>query len=163
MRASKRHHVSVSTDVKHGAGGTRLLVLVTVTTPLGWGRVVLSGPVGSEPGPARGSAGPSVAPASAPALNRAAAVPATQEVLPATDPLTPDPALLSPGDTAPRVRVVQARLRQLGWYAGRVTDHYGPRTATAAKGFQAKRRLPVLGYVAQPTLDRLRAVTRKPN
>src|SRR3954454_23290226 len=158
MKASKRHDVSVSTQVKHGAAVTRFLVLVAVITALGWGSVVLSGPVES----ATGSAGPSVASAAAPVLSRAAAVPAAQVVLPATGPLTPDPALLSPGDTAPRVRVVQARLRQLGWYAGRVTDHYGPRTTTAVKAFQARRHLPVLGYVDQPTLDRLRALTRKP-
>src|SRR3954467_15932653 len=107
MKASKRHDVSVSTQVKHGAAVTRFLVLVAVITALGWGSVVLSGPVESAPG----SSGPSVASAAAPVLSRAAAVPAAQVVLPATGPLTPDPALLSPGDTAPLVRAVQARRR----------------------------------------------------
>ncbi|MGZ4611192.1 MAG: L,D-transpeptidase family protein [Actinomycetes bacterium] len=141
----------MSTHVKHGAAVTRFVVLVAVVTGLGWSSVVLSGPVGT----ATASDTPAVAPA-------AEVVPAAQVVIPATDPLTPDPALLSQGDTAPRVRVVQARLRQLGWYAGKVTDHYGPRTTTAVRDFQTRHRLTVLGYVDRPTLDALRASTRTP-
>jgi hypothetical protein len=89
-------------------------------------------------------------------------VPPAQQVLPATDPLTPSPALLEAGDTGRTVRALQARLRQIGWYAGKVTNRYGPRTTTAVKGFQAKRNLPVLGYVDRATMERLRAMTHKP-
>ncbi len=79
-------------------------------------------------------------------------------------PLAPAPpaALLSPGDESPEVRVLQARLRQIQWYAGEVTDTYGPQTAAAVKGFQVKRGLPVLGYVDAATRSRLEAMTRPP-
>ncbi|HEX2892972.1 MAG TPA: L,D-transpeptidase family protein [Marmoricola sp.] len=86
----------------------------------------------------------------------------TPQVLPASEPLTPDPALLKQGDTGPRVRVVQARLRQLGWYAGTVTNRYNPRTTAAVRGFQVKRKLPVTGSLDRPTLQRLRAMTHRP-
>jgi len=153
----------VSTEVKNGAGVTRFLVLVAAITGVGCASVVLSGPVGSASAETSRSQAATTVQGAAVSPVAQAAVPAVQQVLPASDPLTPDPAVLSPGDTSSRVRVVQARLRQLGWYAGRVSDHYGPRTTTAVKGFQARHRLPVLGYVDQPTLDRLRAITRRPN
>jgi peptidoglycan hydrolase-like protein with peptidoglycan-binding domain len=109
-------------------------------------------------------AGPTATAAGAPASpsSQPAALPVAQQILPAADPLTPDPAILEPGDRGPRVRVLQARLRQIGWYAGKVTNRYGPRTTTAVKGFQAKRKLPVLGYVDRSTIERLRAMTHKP-
>ena len=96
------------------------------------------------------------------ASSQPAAKPAPQQVLPATPPLTPRPVLLEPGDTGPKVRALQARLRQLAWYAGDVTDTYGPRTTAAVKGFQAKRGLPRLGYVDAPTMRRLKSMTHAP-
>jgi len=83
-------------------------------------------------------------------------------VLPAPAPLTPSPALLEPGDHGTKVRALQARLRQIGWYAGKVTDTYGKKTTTAVTGFQAKRGLPALGTVDRPTLKRLKAMTHRP-
>lgn len=77
-------------------------------------------------------------------------------------PAAPPPALLEPGDKSAEVRVLQARLRQIQWYAGEVTDTYDANTASAVKGFQAKRGLPVLGYVDATTLERLESMTRPP-
>jgi peptidoglycan hydrolase-like protein with peptidoglycan-binding domain len=72
------------------------------------------------------------------------------------------PALFSAGDSSPQVREIQARLRQIGWFFGDVTDSYGDQTTTAVEGFQAKRMIPVTGEVDQRTLDLLQGMTREP-
>lgn len=77
--------------------------------------------------------------------------------------MRPGPRLLGPGDEGKQVRELQARLRQIAWFSGDVTDHYGSVTETAVRGFQAKRGIPVTGYVDQRTLDRLRDMTREPS
>ncbi len=74
----------------------------------------------------------------------------------------PGPRLLGPGDTGAEVRELQARLRQIAWYAGDVTDTYGTVTTAAIKGFQAKREIAVTGYVDQRTMTRLEDMTRTP-
>jgi peptidoglycan hydrolase-like protein with peptidoglycan-binding domain len=146
--------------VSRGAGVTRFVVVLLAVSGLGYG-VTLTGAHGTSSAQREPVAVRSVSPSSQPA-----AVPASQQVLPAADPLTPaptpPPAVLQRGDTGPRVRALQARLRQIAWYAGKVTNRYGPRTTTAVKGFQAKRKLPVLGYVDRATMQRLRAMTHKP-
>jgi peptidoglycan hydrolase-like protein with peptidoglycan-binding domain len=75
---------------------------------------------------------------------------------------TPGRALLERGDTGMWVRQVQARLRQVRWYDGRVTGRYARSTVTAVEGFQAKRRIPVTGQVDRRTLTRLKEMTRTP-
>jgi hypothetical protein len=85
--------------------------------------------------------------------------------LPASRPqVTPEPGprLLGPGDSGSKVRDLQARLRQISWYVGDVTDDYGSSTTAAVKGFQAKREIAVTGEVDRRTLDRLGAMTRTP-
>ena len=72
------------------------------------------------------------------------------------------PALLRAGDTGRDVRLVQARLRQIAWFSGDVTDHYGEQTADSVRGFQAKRRIPVTGWVDRRTLDLLVGMTSEP-
>jgi peptidoglycan hydrolase-like protein with peptidoglycan-binding domain len=72
------------------------------------------------------------------------------------------PPLLQPGDHGPEVRELQARLRQIDWFSGDVTDFYGPQTTESVRGFQAKREIAVTGYVDQETRDRLRAMTHEP-
>ena len=54
---------------------------------------------------------------------------------------------MRPGDSSPQVRELQARLRQIAWFYGDVTDYYGDQTVTAVKGFQAKRGYPASGVV----------------
>lgn len=76
--------------------------------------------------------------------------------------LTPGPAILGPGDSGDDVRELQARLKQIGWYAGDVTPHYGDITTAAVKGFQVKREIPETGEVDQRTWDRLKEMTSKP-
>ncbi|MEV5003406.1 L,D-transpeptidase family protein [Nocardioides sp. LML1-1-1.1] len=72
------------------------------------------------------------------------------------------PALLSPGDEGAEVRELQARLKQIAWFSGDVTDHYGDVTTEAVRGFQAKRGIAVTGAVDQRTLDLLHQMTREP-
>ena len=74
----------------------------------------------------------------------------------------PGPRILGPGDQGTKVRDLQARLRQIAWFSGNVTDDYGTSTTAAVKGFQDKREIAVTGYVDQRTLDRLNAMTRTP-
>jgi len=76
--------------------------------------------------------------------------------------LTPGPALLKQGSTGAKVRDLQSRLKQIGWWSGDVSDSYGPSTAAAVKQFQDKRQIPVTGEVDQRTLDKLNAMTRTP-
>ncbi len=72
-------------------------------------------------------------------------------------------AILKRGSTGLRVRDLQARLKQIGWYSASVTGNYGSLTVAGVRGFQAKRRIPVTGEVDQRTLDRLRAMTHTPS
>jgi lipoprotein-anchoring transpeptidase ErfK/SrfK len=74
----------------------------------------------------------------------------------------PGPRILGTGDHSAKVRDLQARLRQIAWYSGNVTDDYGPATTAAVKGFQQKREIAVTGYVDRRTMDRLAAMTRTP-
>jgi hypothetical protein len=175
MERQNRHDVRVASKVNRGAGVARFLVVLLAVGGLGYGVITFTGGLGT----ARAASAPDDQSSqrvevSAPVVSSSpqpAAVPA-QAILPATDPLTPTttptttptptPVILERGDEGRKVRALQARLRQIGWYAGKVTDHYGPRTTKAVNGFQAKRGLPVLGYVDRPTMDRLRAMTHRP-
>jgi hypothetical protein len=104
--------------------------------------------------------------AAAPELSaRDAAAPAASEpfvLLPAPATLKLRPPLLRRGDHGPRVRELQARLRQLAWFFGDVDDDYGRSTVVAVKGFQDKRGLAVTGYVDRLTQQRLLAMTSQP-
>ena len=98
------------------------------------------------------------------------ASPTTGPSVPATTPPpgpppspTPTPrVLLRPGDSGPAVRALQARLRQIGWFDGDVTDYYGTRTTAAVRGFQTKRGLAATGLLDEPTWQRLVAMTHPP-
>ena len=72
------------------------------------------------------------------------------------------PALLEQGSKGAKVQELQARLKQIGWFSGKVTTHYGSATADAVKQFQAKRGIPTTGEVDQRTLDLLHGMTRQP-
>lgn len=76
--------------------------------------------------------------------------------------MTAGPALFKKGSEGEAVKKVQARLKQAGWFSGKITGYYGDETAAAVKGFQAKREIPVNGEVDQRTLDKLTGMTREP-
>jgi Putative peptidoglycan binding domain/L,D-transpeptidase catalytic domain len=86
---------------------------------------------------------------------------------PATATSTPTPtptrtALYLAGDASEGVRELQARLKQLQWYAPEITGEFDTVTLEAVTGFQAKRGLPATGEVDQATWDRLVDMTRQP-
>ena len=72
------------------------------------------------------------------------------------------PALFERGDDGRQVREIQARLRQIAWFFGNVSNHYGDQTVSAVRGFQAKRQVPVTGKVDRRTLQLLEGMTREP-
>jgi hypothetical protein len=72
------------------------------------------------------------------------------------------PPLFQAGDQSRDVRRVQARLRQIAWFTGDVSDLFGERTVQAVRGFQAKRHVPVTGRVDRRTLDLLTSMTGDP-
>ncbi|MFL6109626.1 MAG: peptidoglycan-binding protein, partial [Marmoricola sp.] len=151
----------METEVKRGAKVAMFLVLVALVGGLGLGVAEATGGLDRRsPAPAP-AAHTAVRPSAQSAPQVAQQVP-VQQVQPVTAPPSPPAAVLRPGDTGRKVRVLQSRLRQIAWYAGKVTDTYGPRTAAAVRGFQTKRGLPRLGYVDAATMDRLTAMTRRP-
>jgi lipoprotein-anchoring transpeptidase ErfK/SrfK len=106
----------------------------------------------------------STTPDETPTTEPTTATPPTETATPTTTTTTAKPGkiVLQPGDHGPKVRALQARLRQIGWFEGDVSDNYGPRTTAAVKGFQGKRGFPVTGIVDQRTWDRLLSMTRTP-
>ena len=76
--------------------------------------------------------------------------------------LVPGPSLLRQGDQGEKVKDLQARLKQVGWYDVPVDGVYSDATANGVRGFQRKRGIPATGEVDQRTLDRLTGMTRKP-
>lgn len=165
----------MGTQVKRGAGVAMVVALVAAIGTLGYGVSAAASKIESTPSDTAGiSAPPAPSPAGNPSTGTS--VPAPETPVPTTSPTSepaapetpepeapaPAPPVLSPGDKGPEVRDLQARLRQIDWYAGKVTDTYGDLTAEAVRGFQAKRGLPDLGYVDKATLKRLHAMTREP-
>jgi len=119
-------------------------------------------PTSTAPAPPTSpNSAPSTTPPSAPATTPST-TPSAPAGKPAPHRLQPGKQLLGPGDNGPQVRALQARLRQIAWISGDVTDHYGPSTTAAVKGFQAKRGIPVTGYVDHRTQTRLAAMTHEP-
>ncbi|SDV01398.1 Peptidoglycan-binding (PGRP) domain of peptidoglycan hydrolases-containing protein [Microlunatus sagamiharensis] len=76
--------------------------------------------------------------------------------------LRPGKAIYRQGSSGDKVRDLQARLKQIGWFSGSVTGTYGRATASGVKGFQGKRAIPVTGDVDARTWSRLTAMTRTP-
>ncbi len=162
-----------------GAGLSRLAGVAMVTgvvlgtSALGYGVARASGGAGlgwSRSDVASTAERPSTTPAPAPSASPGPKVTRTPRrqvsaPLPSARPSATPPAgprILGPGDESAKVRDLQARLRQIAWFYGNVTDSYGPNTTAAVKGFQAKRKIAVTGYVDQRTLDRLHGMTRTP-
>ena len=112
------------------------------------GEVSSSSVVSSPAEPTPASAEPSESPS-----------PASQSTPPATASVA---ALLSPGDSGDKVRELQHRLLQIGWFEGQISGSFDDKTKLGVEGFQAKRGLPVLGFVDQATMDNLTSMTRKP-
>lgn len=72
-------------------------------------------------------------------------------------------AMWKQGSSGTKVREIQARLKQVGWFSGNVTENYGSQTVSSVKGFQGKRNIPTTGEVDKRTWGRLVAMTRTPS
>lgn len=84
---------------------------------------------------------------------------------PSSSPTSAQPAakvLMKDGDESEKVRELQARLRQVGYFDRAPTGFYGTMTAGAVKAFQKKRELPQTGSVDETTWQRLLGMTHKP-
>lgn len=140
------------------------VVLVAAVGALGYGVAAATSQIEVSPRPA-GIPSNTATPTS-PAIQpspQSAPKPVPQQVRPDSQVAEPKPKpILKPGDVGPKVRELQARLRQIAWYSGKVTNTYGKSTTKAVRGFQVKRGLPALGYVDRPTLKRLHDMTRQP-
>ncbi|WP_156723176.1 L,D-transpeptidase family protein [Streptomyces apocyni] len=127
---------------------------------------------GKRPPPLTSSPSPPSPPGTRPAKTPTTAPTATPTASPTTAPTTAParskaaPALkvlLAEGDQGERVRELQARLRQIGWFGGPgPTGRYDAATVSAVKGFQAKRGLPATGETDEASWRRLLDMTRKP-
>ncbi|MFK8911882.1 peptidoglycan-binding protein [Streptomyces sp. YS-3] len=81
----------------------------------------------------------------------------------ATTAARPQPkVLMAAGSSGARVKELQARLAQVGWFDDTPTGTYGSVTTTAVKGFQGKRGLPATGSADTATWQRLAQMTTKP-
>ena len=113
---------------------------------------------------------PVEAPVETPASPPPSAVPTTEAPAPEPAPeptpeSAPEPApvvMLSVGDTGSKVRSLQARLRQVGWFSGDVSDRYGQKTKEAVRGFQAKRGYTATGALDERTWDKLVSMSHRP-
>ncbi|MFJ9854559.1 peptidoglycan-binding protein [Streptomyces sp. NPDC101150] len=75
----------------------------------------------------------------------------------------PHRPVAAPGYQGARVRELQARLTQLGFFGRSPTGYYGPVTATAVRAFQKRQKLPRTGTVPSATWRALRARTHAPS
>ncbi|MEU1615673.1 L,D-transpeptidase family protein [Streptomyces sp. NPDC005722] len=116
-------------------------------------------------GTASPSASPSTSPSTAPSTGSAsptASASASATKKPKAD-RTPRPVVvIARGSTSARVRELQARLKQLGFFGRNPTGYYGDVTVSAVRAFQSRNKLPVTGTVTDKTWAKLRSVTRQP-
>ncbi len=93
------------------------------------------------------------------ALYGADAVPAPAAAAPTDPPTAATPAasfeVLKSGSKGDRVRQVQERLKELGYYEGEIDGKYGPGTKSAVYRFQNAHGLSADSVVGQITWDRL--------
>ncbi|MGW0530627.1 L,D-transpeptidase family protein [Streptomyces sp. NPDC003032] len=164
---------------KGGLGKGALSVgAVTVLALVAGCKPVVVDPDGGRPGEegARGagakphvSAAPTLPPPSPRASTRAStapppapAPPAPSASRPSAHPAPAPRTLMRAGERGGKVRELQARLRQIGWFRVHPTGTYGAHTAGAVKAFQGKRGLPATGRTDTVTWQRLLGMTREP-
>ncbi len=78
------------------------------------------------------------------------------------DVVRPGRTLYEQGSNGDKVRELQARLKQIGWFSGSVTSTHGSATESSVAGFQKKRGRPVTGRVDARTWSRLVVMIRTP-
>ncbi|MFE5853871.1 L,D-transpeptidase family protein [Streptomyces sp. NPDC056500] len=111
----------------------------------------------------RGSAAPDGAPSAPPSATQSSSPTIDARPEPSEEPsASPAEVLMSEGAQGGRVRELQARLAQIGWFDDAPTGVYGRITVAAVKGFQAKRGLPADGATDTVTWHRLLGMTTEP-
>jgi hypothetical protein len=70
--------------------------------------------------------------------------------------------MMSVGSSGARVRELQARLGQLGFFSRTPTGYYGSVTRHAVSDFQERHALAATGGVSRATWARIRSLTRQP-
>ncbi|MGW2016227.1 L,D-transpeptidase family protein [Streptomyces sp. NPDC001927] len=151
--------------------GRALMATVAVAIATGCTAQAAGGSGGSGSSPSTGGK-PSTS-ASAPATETPSTPPSgtpttddkPSSATPSASATTPQPAgkvLMKDGDETEKVRELQARLRQIGYFDRAPTGFYGSITGKAVKAFQKKRELPETGSVDEVTWQKLTAMTRKP-
>ncbi|MEU9999404.1 L,D-transpeptidase family protein [Streptomyces sp. NPDC050848] len=149
------------------------MATVAVAIATGCTAQAAGGSGGSSASPSTGGK-PSTS-ASAPATDEPTSAPTSPSGTPTTDdkpsatpsasPTSAQPVgkvLMKDGDENEKVRELQARLRQIGYFDRAPTGFYGSITGSAVKAFQKKRELPQSGSVDEVTWQKLTAMTRKP-
>lgn len=131
----------------------------TTSKPRATGQTPVPDPTRPPSTPSSTRPSPPRAPVQPASDTRPGSAPDTRTIEPAPAP----EIVLAPGDVGATVRTLQARLRQIGWFTGDVTNTYGPTTAAAVRGFQARRGLDATGAVDRGTWDALRSMTRRPS
>ncbi|WP_331620949.1 L,D-transpeptidase family protein [Streptomyces sp.] len=110
---------------------------------------------------------PTTAPPTTPVPTTPVRTPVPTPVPTTTAPSTPPvaPALMSVGSSSARVRELQARLGQLGFFSRTPTGYYGTVTQHAVRDFQERHGLADAagtGSVSPTTWARLKSLTRQP-
>ena len=97
-------------------------------------------------------------------LFSSAAIDAGSTIQPEPDPIPSGKPtrILRPGDQGDEVKSVQARLQELGYYAGAIDGDYGSGTTEAVRIFQARNSLKVDGKVGPNTADKLYSTSAIP-
>ncbi|AXI75944.1 murein L,D-transpeptidase [Streptomyces cavourensis] len=121
-------------------------------------------PSPTEDGKADGTTAPAT-PNTSTAPTPTPTTPSPASPTPAPRPSTASPqpeVLMRTGSEGPRVRELQARLRQIGHFGRNPTGYYGTVTAEAVRSFQVKRGTEGTGATDAATWQKLRAMTRTP-
>ncbi|WP_205415685.1 L,D-transpeptidase family protein [Streptomyces cavourensis] len=121
-------------------------------------------PSPTEDGKADGTTAPATPDTStAPTPTPTTPSPASPTPAPRPSTASPQPeVLMRTGSEGPRVRELQARLRQIGHFGRNPTGYYGTVTAEAVRSFQVKRGTEGTGATDAATWQKLRAMTRTP-
>ena len=75
----------------------------------------------------------------------------------------PGKPIMKTGSKGKKVRRLEARLKQLKHFSGKVGAKYDRKTRLAVRRFQKDVKIPVTGKVDKRTTQRLNAITRRPN
>ncbi|MFI1398975.1 L,D-transpeptidase family protein [Streptomyces sp. NPDC020681] len=146
--------------IRRSLAAAAVLVVTAVTAGCTAQAAVSDRPAGADAKP--GSASPAAA-ATPSATDSATPTQKPKDTAtPGEQSSAPAEVLMASGSKGEKVRELQARLAQIGWFDDRPSGTYGPVTTAAVSGFQGKRGLPQTGDTDTVTWQRLLGMTTKP-